>query len=66
MYAHTLCVIYFDYIYHHSFPVYPQSTINPFQLHVLSLQQILIWTAHILVGVCSSTGAWITGQGSQP
>lgn len=42
MYAHTMYVIYFDYIYHHSFTVYPQSTINTFQLHILSLWQILI------------------------
>lgn len=65
MYAHTLCAICFDYIYHHFFTVSPQSTINPFQLHVFSLRQILIWTAHILMGVCPSTGAWITWQGPQ-
>ena len=52
MYARTMYVIYLDYIFHHSFTMYPQSTINPFQLHNLSLRQILIWTAHILVGVC--------------
>lgn len=65
MYAHTMYVIYFDYIFHYSFTVYPQSTINPFQLHILSLRQILIWTAHILVGVCSFTGAWTTWQEPQ-